>query len=217
MHNNKQFTIINEIANAVTHGIGTVFAVAALVILVVFAGSYGDLWHIISVAIYGSTLVILYLTSTLYHSFQGRRVKHIFRILDHSAIYLLIAGTYTPFTLVTLRGALSWTVFAIIWTMALSGVVLKVLFIKKFAILFIIFYLLMGWLVLFTIKPLLLNLPGGGLIWLITGGVFYSLGVIFYIIGKKRLLYHAIWHLFVLGGSICHFFSILFYVLPLKQ
>lgn len=206
----------NEVANAVTHGLGTGLAVAALVLLTVYAALYGNAWHIVSFSIYGATLVLLYLCSTLYHSFQDRRVKHFFRILDHSSVYLLIAGTYTPFTLVTLRGPLGWTMFGVIWGLALGGIVFKAFFVDRYAVVSTIFYVIMGWLIIGSIKPLLQNLAQGGIILLVGGGLLYSAGVFFY--ARTCNLYnHAVWHIFVLGGSICHFFSVLYYVLPLPR
>lgn len=207
--------MINEIANSVTHGIGTLMAIAGLVLLVVFAAIYGNAWHIVSFSIYGTTLVLLYLSSTLYHSAQEPRRKYIFRIIDHSAIYLLIAGTYTPFMLVTLQGTRGWVMFGIIWFLALAGILYKVFFINRHVVISTLFYLAMGWMIMFSIGDLFRNLPQNGIILLGAGGLAYTLGMLFYA-GRERLLMHAVWHLFVLGGSICHFFSILFYVLPLK-
>jgi len=152
----------------------------------------------------------------LYHSFQKPKIKNVLKIIDHSCIYLLIAGTYTPFLVVTLRGVLGWTMFAVIWLLAITGVVFKIFFVHRFKIISTIAYLLMGWLVVFAIKPLIDAMPAGGLAWLFAGGLAYSLGVIFYV--WKTLPYnHAIWHMFVLAGSACHFFAVLFYVLPLKS
>lgn len=207
--------MINKIANSVTHGIGTLLAIAALVLLIVFAYIYGDVWHIVSFSIYGSTLVLLYLSSTLYHSAREPRKKYIFRIIDHSAIYLLIAGTYTPFLLVTLHGTGGWVMFGVIWGLALTGILYKIFFINRHVVISTFFYLVMGWLIVFSIHDLFMNLPPNGIILLAAGGLFYTLGMVFYA-AREKLLMHAIWHLFVLGGSICHFFSILFYVLPLK-
>jgi hemolysin III len=209
----RKTLIINETANAVTHGIGAILAIAALVILIVFATRYGGPWHIVSFSIYGSTLVLLYLASTLYHSIQNKRVKYILRIIDHSAIFLLIAGSYTPLTLVTLRDEYGWYIFSAIWGMAIVGIFLKVFFVNKYAFLSTLFYLLMGWLLVFSIRSLFANLSTVSLIFLAAGGLSYTLGVIFYL-QKEKLLQHAIWHLFVLAGSICHFFTI-FYILPL--
>jgi hemolysin III len=215
MENTRRITMINEIANSVTHGIGALLAVTALVLLAVFANIYGDTLHIVSFTIYGSTLVLLYLASTLYHSTQEPRKKYIFRIIDHAAIYLLIAGTYTPFMLVTLQGTRGWVMFSIIWVLAIIGILYKVFFINRHVIISTLFYLAMGWLIVFSIRDLFNNLPFNGIVLLGAGGLCYTLGMVFYA-GRDRLFMHAIWHLFVLGGSICHFFSILFYVLPLK-
>lgn len=215
METSGKYSISEEIFNAITHGVGALLAVAALTLLVVFATMYGDVWHIVSFSIYGASLIILYLFSTLYHSFQNERVKSIFKILDHSAIYLLIAGTYTPFTLVTLRGRLGWTIFGIIWGLALIGVVLKAFFIKRFKIISTLTYVFMGWIIVLAFNPLKMNLSVQGVRWLVLGGILYSSGSIFYLI-KKIPFNHAIFHLFVLGGSLCHFFSILLYVLPLR-
>ncbi|GMA99048.1 hemolysin III family protein [Pelosinus sp. IPA-1] len=205
---------MEEVMNAVTHGIGTLLAVAGLVLLTVFAYLNGSVWHIVSFSIYGTTLVLLYLASTLYHSFTNERVKRIFKILDHSAIYLLIAGTYTPFTLVPLHGVLGWTVFSLVWGLAVIGIVLKVFFAGRYKVLSTLCYLGMGWFIVFAIKPLLATVPEFGMIWLFAGGLFYTLGSAFYL--WKRLPYnHAIWHLFVLAGSISHFIAVFFYILPI--
>ncbi|KAA3662752.1 MAG: hemolysin III family protein [Chloroflexi bacterium] len=210
---NGFYTIGEEIANSVTHGIGTGLAVAGMTLLVVLAAVYGDVWRVVSFSIYGSSLVILYLASTLYHSFQNPKVKHIFRILDHASIYVLIAGTYTPFTLVNMRGPWGWTLFGVVWAMALLGIAFKVVFIGRYEVLATVAYVVMGWLVVIAFKQMLIAVPPGGIFWLGMGGVTYTLGVIFY--AWKKLPYnHAIWHLFVLGGSICHYFAVLFHVLP---
>ncbi len=190
-------------------------AIAALVLLIVFAAIYGNVWHVVSFSIYGTTLVLLYLSSTLYHGIQNQRWKAILRVVDHSAIFLLIAGTYTPFTLVTLREHGGWVIFGIIWGLALTGIAYKIFFINRHVVISTLFYLLMGWLIVFSIRDLVENLPANGIVLLLAGGLSYTLGMIFYA-GRERLLMHAIWHLFVLGGSICHFFAVLLYVLPLK-
>ncbi len=205
-----------ELLNSITHGAGILFSIAALVLLIVFSSIYGGTRHIVSCTIFGVTLILLYTASTLYHSVQTPRVKMILKIFDHSCIYLLIAGTYTPFLLIALRGFIGWTMFAVIWFLALLGVLFKIFFVHRFKIVSTIAYLLMGWIIVFAIKPLIDSLPSGGIVWLIAGGLSYSLGVIFYI-WKKLPYNHAIWHLFVLSGSICHFFSIIFYVVPLKS
>lgn len=205
---------MEEVMNAVTHGVGTLLAVAGLVLLTVLAYLHGSIWHIVSFSIYGTTLVLLYLASTLYHSFTNERVKRIFKILDHSAIYLLIAGTYTPFTLVPLHGVLGWTVFSLVWGLATIGIVLKVFFAGRYKVLSTLCYLGMGWFIVIAIKPLLAAVPALGMIWLFAGGLFYTLGSVFYL--WKRLPYnHAIWHLFVLAGSISHFIAVFFYILPI--
>jgi hemolysin III len=204
---------MEEVMNAVTHGIGTLLAVAGLVLLTVLAYLHGDIWHIVSFSIYGSTLVLLYLASTLYHSFTNEKVKRIFKILDHSAIYLLIAGTYTPFTLVPLHGVLGWTVFGVVWGFAIIGIVLKVFFAGRFKFVSTMCYLGMGWFIIVAIKPLIATVPALGMNWLFAGGLFYTLGSAFYM-WKKIPYNHAIWHLFVLAGSVSHFIAVFFYVLP---
>lgn len=176
---------------------------------------HGNAWHVVSFSIYGSTLVLMYLASTLYHSIQQPRLKYIFRVVDHVAIFFLIAGTYTPFTLVTLQSTRGWVLFGVIWGLAVLGIFYKVFFINRHPVISTIFYVLMGWLIVFSIGDLLQNLPRGGLILLGTGGLCYTVGIIFYA-GRERLFMHAIWHLFVLGGSTCHYFAVLFYVLPFK-
>ena len=202
-----------EIANTITHGIGVGLSIAGLVLLVVRAAIHGDAWQVTSFAIYGSSLILLYLASTLYHGFRSERVKRILRLLDHSAIYLLIAGTYTPFVLVTLRGPWGWTLFGIIWGLALLGVTFKLIFGHRYEMLSTVFYLLMGWVVIIAIKPLIAALPAAGLAWLVAGGLAYSLGVIFYV-WEKLPYNHAIWHGFVLAGSFFHFFAVLLHVAP---
>lgn len=201
-----------EIANSITHGIGAALGTAALTILVVFAALKGDAWRVVSFSIYGATLVILYTSSTLYHAFTHKKVKRYFRIMDLSAIFLLIAGTYTPITLLSLRGTgWGWTMFGLIWGMAILGILFKTLFYGKFEKLSIIFYVLMGWLVVIAIKPMLANLPTGLLVWIAIGGLSYTVGIIF-LAWTKFPFSHTVWHLFVLGGSISHFFGILFYL-----
>ena len=209
------YSFREELFNSITHGAGVILSIAALVLLIVFSSIYGNASHVVSCTIFGVTLILLYSASTLYHSIQKPQVKSVCKILDHSCIYLLIAGTYTPFLLVTLRGVLGWTMFAVIWFLALAGVLFKVFFVNRFKMLSTIAYLLMGWIIIFAIKPLIDSLPSGGVVWLIAGGLAYSLGVIFYA-WKKLPFNHAIWHLFVLAGSMCHFFAVIFYVLPLK-
>ncbi len=211
----QPYAFWEELFNSITHGIGVLISIAGLVLLIVFSSIYGNSIHIVSCTIFGSALVLLYTASTLYHSFQTPKLKYVFRILDHSCIYILIAGTYTPFTLVTIRGVLGWSIFALVWSLTIIGVVLKAFFVHRFNIISTIAYILMGWIVIFAIKPLFQTLPGGGLILLICGGLAYTLGTIFY--SWNRLPFnHAIWHLFVLTGSVCHFFAVMLYVIPIN-
>jgi len=207
----RKQTLGEEIANSITHGIGAVLSIAALVILVVFAAKYGDVWRVVSFSIYGSTLFILYLVSTLYHSLTNKRVKNFFEILDHSSIFLLIAGTYTPVTLVPMRGPWGWTMFGLIWAMAIIGIIMKIFLIGKYKVFSLLVYLSMGWLIIIVFKPMLQMVPQGLIIWLFIGGISYTLGIIFYLF-KNIPYFHFIWHLFVLGGSISHFFGILLYL-----
>ncbi len=202
-----------ELANCLTHGFGLGLSVAGLAVLLVLAVKRGTAWHIVSCAVYGATLVLLYAASTLYHSVRSPRVKRICRVIDHSAIYLLIAGTYTPFTLVVLRGPWGWSLFGIVWGLALLGILWKIWFVDHFVVVSTTIYLLMGWLAVIAIKPLLTHVPPGGLALILAGGLAYSAGVAFF--GWQRLRYHhAVWHVFVLAGSACHYFAVLFYVLP---
>jgi hemolysin III len=197
--------------NSISHLIGAVAALAGLVVVVVVAAQQGDPWKIVSFSIYGTTLFFLYTVSTLYHSLRGR-AKRIFRKLDHYSIYFLIAGTYTPFTLVTLRGAWGWTIFGVIWGLAAVGIALESLPQQGNRVLSLVVYILMGWLVLVALKPLLEALPWAGFVWLLLGGIFYTSGVAFYLFDEKIRHFHGIWHLFVLAGSVSHYVTILFYV-----
>ena len=199
-----------EIANSITHGIGAGLSIAALVILVVFAALQGDAWKIVSFSIYGVSLFALYLTSTLYHSFTNPKLKQFFHVLDHSAIFLLIAGTYTPILLISMRGVLGWILFGLIWALALGGIVFKIFFFEKFKMLSVLFYVGMGWLVVIAGKPVLEMVPTSVNLWLLIGGIFYTAGVVFYVT-KKIPFQHGIWHLFVLCGSVSHFFGMLQY------
>ncbi len=208
----KSLAYKEEIANIITHGVGLALSVAALVLLVVFASLKGDAWRIVSFTVYGVSLVVLYLASTLFHGAKNLRLKFKLNKFDHSAIYVLIAGTYTPFTLVTLRGSWGWTIFGIIWGLAIAGIIYKIYFYSaKYRNISAVIYILMGLLILIATQPMLENLPKPGLIWLSIGGASYILGVIFYV-WKKLPFGHPIFHLFVLGGSISHFFAILWYV-----
>jgi hemolysin III len=200
-----------ERINSISHLIGTSLSLAGLVVLVVHAARQGDPWKIVSFSIYGATLVALYFFSTLYHSTRGK-AKTIFQTLDHAAIYLLIAGTYTPFTLVTLRGAWGWSLFGVIWGLAVIGMLQELLLARRRSILSVVIYLLMGWLVVAAIRPLASALPVGGLIWMVCGGLSYTIGVVFYALDKKLSYGHEVFHFLVLAGSACHYFTILFYI-----
>lgn len=208
-----RYSVGEEIANSVTHGLGALLSLAGLIVLLVVARNSGDAWHLATCSIFGVTLILSYLTSTLYHSLPGPRTKELLRRLDHSAIFLLIAGTYTPFMLVNLRGPWGWSLFGAVWGIAVAGVLLKTLAFRHFRRLSVALYLLMGWIVVIAIKPLVASLDAGGWQLLLYGGLAYTTGVIFY--GWKTLPYnHAVWHLFVLAGSSLHFFAVLFYVIP---
>lgn len=205
----RTLTLGEEIFNSISHGIGTLLSIAALVILVVFAAIKGNAWHVVSFTIFGSSLVLLYLSSTLYHSFTKIKVKNLFARFDHAAIFFLIAGTYTPFVLTVLRGALGWTLFGIIWGLAITGMVIRSIYLTRFRKLMVGIYLAMGWMFLIAIVPIVKNLTGVSIAFLFIGGGCYSVGVIFY--AWRNLKYgHGIWHLFVLAGSIMHFFSVFY-------
>lgn len=209
----KTYSLGEEIANSLIHALGAALGVAGLVVLVVLAAGQGDAWRVVSFAIYGSTLIILYLASALYHGISHPRIKAAARIVDHAAIYLLIAGTYTPFLLVNLRGPWGWSLFGIVWGLATLGIGFQTLFVRNQGVFSISTYVLMGWLCVIAFRELVLHVPFGGLMWLLAGGILYTSGLLFYV--WHRLPYHhAVWHLFVLAGSVSHFFAILFYVLP---
>jgi hemolysin III len=197
-----------ELINTLTHAIGVALALAGLAALVTLASLHHSARQLVSYSIYGVTLVLLYGVSTAYHGVRMPRAKRLLRILDHAAIYLLIAGTYTPFALISLRGVWGWSLLGIIWALAATGVVFKVFFIGRFPRTSVAIYLGMGWLALVAARQLFAHLPVDGLILLFTGGFFYTLGVLFFAFDYKRF-HHAIWHLFVLAGSICHFFAVL--------
>ena len=213
MANTHIYTRREEVANAITHGIGAVLSVAALVLLIVFSSLKGTPWHVVSFTIYGVTMLILYLNSTLVHSFNEGKVKDLFEFFDHSSIYLYIAGSYTPFMLVAIRGPLGWSLFGIVWGFAVLGCLFKAFFVKKFLFMSTIFYILMGWMIVIAWSPLTEAVPEGGMILLALGGLMYTFGTIFYV-WRAFPYHHAIWHLFVLAGSILHFFSVFLYLLP---
>ncbi|KGP71449.1 PAQR family membrane homeostasis protein TrhA [Pontibacillus yanchengensis] len=206
------FTKKEEVANAITHGIGVLLSIAALVILVVNASMNGGLWDIISVSIYGASMIFLYLSSTLVHAMPPGKWKDRFEVFDHAAIYLFIAGTYTPILLLLLGGTLGWTLFGVVWGIAIGGVFFKMFFVKRFVVLSTVFYLLMGWIIVFAWNPLVAKFAFGGLVLLIIGGVLYSLGTIFYV-WRSFTFHHAVWHIFVMAGTIVHFFAIFIYIL----
>jgi len=208
----NDFSIAEEIWHAITHGVGLALSIAGLAILVAFATLQGSALVISSAAVFGTTLIIMYGSSTLYHAITHQEIKKLFQNFDHASIYFLIAGTYTPVTLITLGGAWGWSIFAINWSVAAIGIYLKLVYPGRFETLSLIFYLLMGWLIVVAYEPLTQNMATGGLALLVAGGLSYTLGVFFYIKDHKPF-YHAIWHLFVLGGSIFHFFMILLYVI----
>ncbi|HEX8151226.1 MAG TPA: hemolysin III family protein [Pyrinomonadaceae bacterium] len=202
-----------EVANCATHGVGLALSVAGFVALVTLAWGYGDAWHVASCGVYGASLVALYLASTLYHGARAPRAKQVLQALDHCGIYLLIAGTYTPFTLVTLRGPWGWTLFGLVWGLALAGILFRVLFGTRYRPVAVASYVMLGWLCVVAVKPILALVPLGALAWIAAGGLAYTTGVFFF--AAKRIPHnHAIWHLFVLGGSICHYVAVLLYVLP---
>jgi hemolysin III len=211
---NKPFSsesLSERLFNTITHGIGSVLSIVALVLMVVYASYNSDAWSIVGVSIFGSTLILLYMSSTLYHAFSNGRVKQIFKTLDQSFIYLLIAGTYTPVLLITLRNTLGWTVFGLVWAMAIGGITHRIFFFDKFKKLSLISYIVMGWLSLIVFKSLLNAAPAELVVWLLIGGAFYTGGLIFYS-WEKLPFNHAIWHLFVLGGSFSHFMGIYLYL-----
>ena len=209
----KERLPLEEVANCATHGVGLALSVAGFITLVVLAWAYGDAWHVGSCGVYGASLVALYLASTLYHGARAPRAKQLFQALDHCGIYLLIAGTYTPFTLVTLRGPWGWTLFGLVWGLALAGILFRVVCGERYRPLAVASYVMLGWLCVVAVKPILELVPLGALAWIAAGGLTYTAGVFFF--AAKRIPHnHAIWHLFVLGGSICHYVAVLLYVLP---
>jgi hemolysin III len=201
-----------EVANSVTHGLGLLASLAGAFVLVSLAVEQGGVWHVVSAAVYGTTLVTMYTASTLYHALKETRARRVLRILDHCAIYLLIAGTYTPITLVGLQGGWGWTLFGLAWSFAAAGIVFKVLATGRFAVLSTVTYVLMGWLCIVAVKPMFILLSPGALALLGAGGLFYTAGIVFY--HSNRVPYsHAVWHLFVVAGSVCHYLAIALYVL----
>ncbi|CCQ96288.1 Hemolysin-3 [[Clostridium] ultunense Esp] len=212
MANTHTYSLKEEIANAITHGIGVLLSIAALVLLIVYASMNGTPMHIVTFAIYGATMLLLYLNSTILHSLPHGKAKNLFEIFDHSSIYLFIAGTYTPIVLTVIKGAVGWWLFGIVWGFAIFGVAFKAFFVKRFLYTSTLVYVLMGWIIVFAWDSLVRNLSPSGVVLLVMGGVLYSLGAIFYV-WRGFPFHHAVWHLFVLAGSAFHFFAILFLVL----
>jgi len=206
------FTKREEILHAITHGIGAILSLVCLVLLIVFASISGNPWKIVSVTIFGVTMLLMYLSSTIVHSLPPGKWKDIFLIFDHSAIYLFIAGTYTPLLFVHLKGTLGWVLFGIVWSIAVIGIIFKMFFVKRLIVLSTLFYIIMGWLIVFAWKPLTAAMHSHGIALLAIGGVIYTIGTVFYVY-KKIPYHHVIWHIFVLVGSVFHFFAIFYYVI----
>lgn len=213
MANTHIYSRKEEIVNAFTHGIGVIFSIVALVMLIIFSAQQGSAWHVVTTTVYGSSMLLLYMSSTLVHSFPEGKVKDLFEIFDHSAIYIFIAGTYTPIMLLVVRGAMGWTLLGIVWGVAAVGVVFKAFFVKRFLYLSTVLYIAMGWLIILAWGPLSSSLPLEGLQLLITGGLLYTFGAVFYV-WRAFPYHHAVWHIFVLAGSATHFFAVLLYVIP---
>ena len=207
----RTYDIKEEFWNVLTHGMGLLLSIAATVLLIVFSSLNLSVWHIVSFSIYGASLIILYLASTTYHMSKRPKLRLRLNVFDHSSIYLLIAGTYTPFLLVTIRGPWGWSLFGVVWGMAIIGIILKLFYTGRFDKISTLAYVVMGWLALIAVYPLVMNLATPGLIWLLMGGIFYSIGALFYLRNSMKCN-HVIFHVFVLLGSISHFISIFFYV-----
>lgn len=207
-----KYTFGEELFNSISHGVGVILSIAALVLLIVFAAVKKSGYGLASGIVYGISLIILYTMSMVYHIVQNEKGKAVLRIFDHCSIFVLIAGTYTPYLLVTLDKTLGWVMFGIIWGMAVIGIVLNAIDLERFKKVSLVCYVIMGWAIILTIKPLVRAIPFMGVFLLILGGVFYTVGVIFYVLKRYRYM-HSVWHLFVLGGSVCHFLSILLYVI----
>lgn len=202
------------LANAITHGIGAALAVVGGIYLIA-ASTHGTIWQLVGCSVFAVTLVLVYLCSTLYHSLVRTRARHVFQVLDHAAIYLLIAGTYTPFTLVSLRGPVGWTLFGVVWGLAAAGVIFKSFAVDRYQVASALVYLFQGWFVVVAARPLVEAIGWRGIMWLGAGGLSYTLGIVFFALDRRRY-FHAAWHLFVLAGSAAHYFAILFYVLPTR-
>lgn len=207
-----KFTKGEEIANAITHGVGMLFSIAALVLLIVFSSINGNMWHIVSFTIFGSSMLLMYTSSTMLHSLPEGRAKEVFEIIDHSSIYFFIAGSYTPFLFLVVDAPLRWILFVLVWTLAIGGAIFKSYFVKKYVLASTLLYVVMGWMIVLAWQPLATNLETNGLILLVVGGILYTVGSIFYV-WRGFKYHHAIWHLFVIGGSGTHFFAVLLYLL----
>lgn len=204
----KRYTLGEEIFSSVTHGVGGLLSIGGTAVLIVLSAIYSDAWSVVGCAIFGASLIVLYCMSTLYHSITNPKAKSFFRVMDHNTIFFLIAGTYTPVTISILRGALGWVLFGIVWGAAVLGIVLNSIDLERFRKPSVVCYIAMGWVIIIAIKPLLNIMPSRSLWLLFAGGIFYTVGVIFYAIKKVRY-FHSVWHIFTVAGSVCHFFSIL--------
>ncbi len=213
---NKRYTLGEEIFNSVTHGIGGGLSIAGTVVLIVCAAVYSNAWGVVSCSIFGASLIILYTMSTLYHAITNPTAKKFFRIMDHNTIFFLIAGTYTPITLVPLRGALGWVLFGIIWAAAAVGIVFTSIDLERFRKPSVVCYILMGWAIIFAVKPMLDKVNALSLWFILIGGLFYTVGIVFYVHKKKRY-FHSIWHLFTIAGSIFHYFAVLMFIIKDKS
>lgn len=212
MSSAKKYSLLEEIAHSVSHGIGVILGIVGLVVMLWLSFEYGDVWHVVSVSIYGFSVILLYSASTLYHALTNVKAKRFFQLMDHAAIFVLIAGTYTPFLLVNLRGPWGWTLFVIIWSIAIGGVMLEIMKKERIKWLSLSLYLGLGWMALVAMKPMLELVNTTGLLLLLAGGLLYSFGVIFYV-RKQMVFHHAIWHLFVLAASVAHFFAVIYGVI----
>lgn len=210
------YSSLEEKINISSHALGFILSIVAIVLLITKASIYGTVWHIVSFSVFGFSLLVLYAASTIYHSTIEPVARDRLRIFDHASIYILIAGTYTPFALITLSGSTGWIIFGVTWGMALSGIVLKLFFTGKYDLVSTLMYVFMGWIILFALEPLVENISSEGLYWLVAGGVAYTVGAALYAIEKLKFN-HAIFHVFVLMGSFCHFVSVYFYVLPVAS
>ncbi|PXW92956.1 channel protein (hemolysin III family) [Streptohalobacillus salinus] len=215
MNKVNRFSFGEELANAITHGVGLLFSIAALVLLIAFSSIYGSWIHVVSFTIFGVTMVFLYTSSTLLHSLPLGRGKNVFEILDHSSIYFFIAGTYTPFLLIAVRGTFGIQLFITIWTIALFGSIFKIFFVKRFVVVSTLIYIFMGWMIVFTWSDLTAVIPTPGIMMLAIGGLLYTLGAVFYVFRWFKF-HHMVWHIFVLAATILHFFVVLLYLLPIS-